>query len=158
MQEPIEKSASPDARPEWLKNYEVGKGEVEHGGQKFTYTIVKKELEPRLPGFVGFADHQKPDHLFISEEVPKPYREYILRHEIREYTEFRGRPDRCVESLRAELGEVPRELKPSYIPYRRSFFERLVTFYQEEEGAGRAAPAGLIKDITAGLAYLKSHS
>jgi len=158
MSEPTEKPAIPaDTRPEWLRNYEVGKGEVEYGGKKFVYTIVKRELEPRLPGFVGFANKELPDHLFISEEVPPRFRSYILRHEIREFTELRHRPNRCVEALKAELAEVPADLKPSYVPYRRNFFEKLTVFYKEEEAAGRAAPHTLVKNIASGLEYLRSY-
>lgn len=117
----------PDTRPNWIKNNEVGTGQVEYDSEKIPYTILKKDLEPRLPGFLGYLNGE---NLFISEEVPEAFRLPQLIHEIIEFTELKGQKGRCVEALKRELETVPEGIKKDYIRYRTDFFARLVEFYK----------------------------
>ncbi len=90
--------------PAWLKKYKVGSGRISYRGERFSYSILRKEFELRLPGFVGFPQ----GHLFISEEVPKDYRKSMLIHEWLEFTEFAGQKGRCVKALKCELDFAPK--------------------------------------------------
>lgn len=119
-----------DTRPDWIKNYEVGAGEFEYGGKKIPYTILKKELAPTLPGFLGYPNGE---HLFISEEVPEKFRNPQLTHEVIEFAELKGKKGRCVEALRRELLVVPEEIRQEYLEYRRNFFARLIEYYKESK-------------------------
>lgn len=119
-----------DARPDWIKTNEVGTGEIEYGGKKIPYTILKRELAPALPGFLGYPNGE---HLFISEEVPEKFRAPQLIHEIVEFTELKGQKGRCVEALKHELSVVPDEIRQEYLEYRRIFFARLVAYYKDSK-------------------------
>lgn len=116
-----------DPRPDWIKNNEVGSGFIEYQGERIPYTILKKEAEPRLPGFLGFPNGQ---NLFISEEVPEQFGYSQLIHEFIEFTELSGKEGRCLEALKRELKLVPEEIKREYLKYRRDFFANLVNYYK----------------------------
>lgn len=126
----MESKLTTDTRPNWIKNNEVGVGEIEYGGRKIPYTILKKESVPTLPGFLGYP---KAEYLFISEEVPEEFRVPQLIHEIIEFTELTGQKGRCVEALKRELSVIPEEIKQKYIEYRRDFFKRLIEYYKNFE-------------------------
>jgi len=126
----MERETNPDNRPDWIIANVVGVGEVEYKGQTIPYTILKKELAPKLPGFLGFP---KGENLFISEEVPEQFRLPQLVHEIIEFTELVGQKGRCLEALKRELSIVPEKIKQEYIEYRRDFFARLVEYYKESK-------------------------
>ena len=123
------KIISIDKRPEWIVVNEVGKGFINHSRRITFYSVLKKEVEPNLPGFLGYADGE---HLIISEEVPKEYRRPQLIHEI-ECARRKGQKGRCVEALKRELENVPFGIRPEYIKYRTNFFANLVAFYQDSE-------------------------
>jgi hypothetical protein len=118
----------------------MGWGEVEYNGNTHTYAILSRELEPSLPGFMGYNDKA---FLFISEDVPAHWRAYVLRHELREFTVLEDEPDRCVASLRVELKEVPVEERDSYIAWRREFFQELIAFYTERGTPDRTFMASI---------------
>jgi len=114
--------------PAWLKKYKVGSGSFFYNGERISYSILSKEFELRLPGFVGFPQ----GHLFISEEVPKDYRKSMLIHEWLEFTEFVGQKGRCVKALKCELDFAPKgDEHIRYLKYRKLFFERLIEFYRD---------------------------
>ena len=114
--------------PAWLKKYKVGSGRISYRGERFSYSILSKEFELRLPGFVGFPQ----GHLFISEEVPEDYRKPILIHEFVEFTEFAGQVDLCRRAVVRELFHAPKgEEYSRYLEYRKTFFERLIEFYRD---------------------------
>ncbi|NQV13433.1 MAG: hypothetical protein HQ530_03970 [Parcubacteria group bacterium] len=125
-----ESESGVDTRPKWITANEVGTGEIEYGGKMISYTVLKKEVAPDLPGFLGYPDGE---HLFISEEVPKEFRAPQLTHEIIEFTELEGQEGRCLEALKRELAMVPGDIEQRYIEYRRDFFARLVEYYKESE-------------------------
>ncbi len=114
--------------PAWLKKYKVGSGSFFYNGERISYSILSKEFELRLPGFVGFPQ----GHLFISEEVPKNYRKPMLIHEWVEFTKFTGQKGRCVKALTRELDFAPKGAeRMAYLKYRKLFFERLIGFYRD---------------------------
>ncbi len=104
---------------------ELVKSYIYKGG-KIPYTILKKEVAPTLPGFLGYPHGE---HLFISEEVPEAFRVPQLIHEIVEFTELQNQKGRCVEALQRELSVVPAEIKHAYLEYRRIFFANLIRYY-----------------------------
>jgi ubiquinone/menaquinone biosynthesis C-methylase UbiE len=118
-----------DLRPEWMKQNEVDKGEIILAGETYKYTVLKKELEPALAGFIG----QFEGHFFISEEVPNEYRELQLIHEIIEFTELTDQPGRCLQALKRELELIPDNIKSEYLKYRKDFFKRLITYHTERD-------------------------
>ncbi|MCF7834158.1 MAG: hypothetical protein K9L98_02255 [Candidatus Pacebacteria bacterium] len=120
-----------DLRPDWMKSNEVGKGILAYKGTNYEFTILKKTVAPKLPGFLGYLDKK---FLFISEEVPEKFRLPQLMHEIIEFIELSGLKDRCLGALERELSDfVPEDIKPEYIEYRRNFFKNLVSYYDTIE-------------------------
>ncbi|MEI8343481.1 MAG: hypothetical protein WCF93_00855 [Candidatus Moraniibacteriota bacterium] len=118
--------------PTWLKKYKVGSGSFFYNGERISYSIISKDFEPRLPGFIGFPEGQ----LFISEEVPENYRKPMLIHEWVEFTEFAGQKGRCVKALKRELDFAPKGAeRMAYLEYRKSFFEKLIEFYRNSDEA-----------------------
>lgn len=126
----MEREPIPDSRPDWIRENEVGSGEIEYEGKKIPYTILKKELEPRLPGFLGYPNGE---HLFISEEVPEQFRDPQLIHEIIEFTELKDQKGRCKDALKKELEVVPDEIRQEYLEYRKEFFALLVAYNENSE-------------------------
>lgn len=136
-----------DARPDWIKNNEKGRGNTVVDGEVYPFTVLDRELEPGLPGFVGFPGAE---HLLASEDIPPKYRQYILRHEVREYTQFKDQQGKCLTSLKRELEDIPENIRNEYIAYRREFFRKLVDFYQDSDDGG------FKREIQASSDYLQS--
>ena len=122
-----------DKRPKWALPYIKGYQYVEHGGLMFSYAILKKDLEPNLPGFLGFIDG---GFLFISENVPSQFRDPQLIHEILEFNKFKEQKGRCAMATKEELGyarfSMNHNLYLSYIRYRIVFFKRLIKYYKRQ--------------------------
>ena len=116
--------------PGWIINNKVGSGFVEYKGNKTPYSILRKELEPRLPGFLGYPDGL---YLFISEEVPEKFRYPQLIHEIIEFTELKEEKGRCLAALKEELKLISSEDTEEYLSYRKKFFENLVKYYENSD-------------------------
>lgn len=122
-----------ESRPGWIKsnetNRESPRGVLSVDGKAFPYTVCKREMQSSIQYFVGYPSQQ---HLFISDEVPKPDREYYLKHEIREFTdpELKDKEGRCFESLIRELEQVTDEIKASgYISRRTKMYEDLFLYF-----------------------------
>lgn len=94
-------------------------------GRQFPVRILKKELEPNLPGFVGLVN----GCLIISEEVPEEFHPFFFCHEILCNLDYKDQPGRCERALAKELALVPSELRQRYLAYRTAFFEKLVAYY-----------------------------
>lgn len=120
-----------NALPPWVNANEISREEIEYKGEKFPYSIFKKEAKLELPGFLGHVEGHR--HFFISEEVPENFKKYQLIHEVIEYTELNGKIGRCVEALNQEIALVPEDIKQEYLKYRRDFFARLVEYYKNYE-------------------------
>lgn len=94
-------------------------------GRVFPVRILRRELEPNLPGFVGLINGV----LIISEDVPEEYHPFFFCHEILCNLDYQGQPGRCVRAVVKELALVPVELKQQYLAYRTAFFERVTAYY-----------------------------
>lgn len=120
----------PDNRPDFIKNNEVGSNSFYYQNKKIKYSILKKELEKNLPGFLGYHE----GHLFISEEVPEKYRKPQLIHELIEFTKFKNKKGKCQTALAQELliakKEFSQEEYSEYVAYRTIFFLNLNKYYQ----------------------------
>jgi hypothetical protein len=136
----------PQKIPNWAKNFVVQVGKLAVDGEQYEYTILSREMEPKLPGFVGYPNGE---FLMISEEVPTRYHTYILKHEVREYVALRGVNGRCVTTLKQELLEVGAFERIEYIKYRIAFFERLVAYYQDSKDTE------FVNEIRNSLLYLR---
>ena len=149
--EPGASNIEADTRPDYIKNNEVGRGSFEFEGKKYDYTLIDRQIQPNLPGFLGFVDGK---YLFISDEVPEKFREPQLIHEVDEFTnpELVGKPGRCVESLKREFARIPDDMKEEYIEYRKNFFHKLREFQKNNEGVDE----GLKKEIITTDEYLQS--
>lgn len=116
--------------PEWAERFFIEWGSVEYDDVLWDYAVLKRDLKMDLVGFMGFI----PDipFLFISEDVPKKWRRYVLRHELREHLGLGHAQERCVVSLITELQEVPVSEIRDYTRWRINFFRRLIEFYTKE--------------------------
>lgn len=126
-----------DTRPGWLKNVQAEgtqPGVLDVDGKPYQFTLVRPGLAP-LPYAVGFPDESA---LFISVDVPKERRPFIMSHEVREKTRFSDLPEeeRCKASLSAELEDAKSSLGDGYSQYlsdRTAFFNALVSLYKQPE-------------------------
>lgn len=142
--------------PSWMVEFIVGVMLVEYGPSKprarvFPCLILKKELESKLPGFVGYNEEE--ELLFISEEVPERFRLPILHHELAEAHEFAGQEGRCLKAFESELFYAG-HMGYDYFPYRKQFFTRLVAFYS---GSEQHPNQEFIKEITATRDHLQKN-
>ncbi len=121
-----------DKRPKWALSYIKGYQYVEHDGLMFSYAILKKDLEPNLPGFLGFYE----GFLFISEDVPYQFRAPQLLHEIWEFTRYAKIKGSCAKATKQELEYAKNNMKQylylSYLRYRIVFFKRLIKYYKRQ--------------------------
>ncbi len=132
--------------PGWITRHLIGTNKVEVLGVRYRYFILSRELEPKLPGFVGYAGKK---FLIISEDVPPAYRQWVLTHEILEFAVLPREDGVCLRALEAELRLVPASLQPEYTHYRRDFFERLSVFLRD-------SPDEFLKaEVARSLEYLR---
>ncbi len=122
--------------------------EILYLGQKIEYSVVSRDLQPSLPGFLGFFEGM----LFISEDVPMRWRAPQVIHEYVEYTHFTNVKGRCVAATKAELAFVasylPEELQ-QYIRMRIDLFKNLITLYESAGGVST-------EELRGSLAYLET--
>lgn len=137
--------------PEAITKIAKSDGALEFRDGKVSYAILKREANPKLPGFSGCWEIGEEKHFFISEDIPERFRELILLHEMQEFIVLKKAPGSCLRSLLYELAFVHGDLYEEYILYRRNFFRRLVPFcvdsgqYSEQH----------IKNVREGLEYLE---
>lgn len=136
--------------PDWAREVVVGEGTVEVDETFYQYHLLHRDLQPTLPGFVGFS---RGEFLFASDEIPEDYLPHILRHEVREFKTMAGISGRCLAILKRELGELPEPIRAEYLKYRLGFFRKLVEFYSRMNGA---TIDDLKREITASLGHLES--
>lgn len=115
--------------PKVIASRMVGEEKIVFRGIAYPYAILDRELNPDLPGFLGCLPYGDKQFFFLSEDVPKEFREFQLVHEIMEFTEFgRDVPGSCLKALMHELALVPEYMLKNYLPYRRDFFRSLVRY------------------------------
>lgn len=149
-----------DRRPDWLLNIQTKNnpmGSLVVDGKSYKYTVVKAGLSGILPYIVGYPND---DSIFISEDAPEDYRDYILTHEIREKTKFSSLPatDRCRAALIEELNDVKTNLPDRYAGYlvsRGAFFDALVILYEDPQQRAAVTPE-FIQAISTSRDYLRS--
>ncbi len=90
---------------------------------------------------------------FISLEIPKEYRPHIVRHELYEFEKLEDSPNRCLQALMFELGEVPKKETSNYIQFRARTFKNLIFFLKTRE---QLSP--MIHKLNKSLRYLESIS
>jgi hypothetical protein len=93
-------------KPAFIANNIVSTEELEYKNKKVPYFVLKKEVVPELPGFLGFHD----GHLFISEEVLDEFQAPQLIHEYIEFVELKDEEDRCLKASEREITYVPEEI------------------------------------------------
>ena len=117
-------------------------------GEKIQYRVVSRDLQTKLPGFLGYYEGM----LFISEDVPERWRVPQVIHEYVEYVHFTDVTGRCVEATKFELAfvasQLPGELQ-QYIQMRIDLFKNLITLYESTGG-------GSTEEFRGSLAYLES--
>lgn len=138
--------------PEAFKKKFKGMGEVIFGDVSYPYAIIDPSLEKRLPNFVGF--NLATNFLFISEDVPETYREFILGHEIDEFTNRPEVEGRCSLSVAAELARVPSAVMAGYVPFRTQMFQDLISYYEAHNQDGSAN--AMLHELQMSLSLLTS--
>ena len=134
--------------PSWAKDFLIKTSTLRVDGVLYEYAILRREMEPNIPGFVGFPEGK---YLIISEDVPVLYRRHYLSHEIRELVQMAGRPGRCLTALKRELDEIPTGIRDAYISYRLEFYNALLRYYQEHLVGNEE----LVKELTASYEHLR---
>ncbi len=114
--------------PEAIVKVAKSDGAIEFRDGEVPYAILKREANPKLPGFAGCWEVGEEKYFFISEDVPERFRVSILLHEMQEFIVHKKVPGSCLKSLLYEFAFVPGDLYKEYVRYRRNFFRRLVPF------------------------------
>lgn len=113
----------------WLLPHLIRMENVRINGRQYRYAVVSAGFNPELIGFIGSYQDQKDGktiQFFVSEEVPRYFRRYLIIHEVR--CTGSKRKNACLNALVYELRQVPAKLRDRYITYCRRFFQRLETF------------------------------
>lgn len=136
-----------DSRPEWLianQAEHMPVGMISVNGRAIPYTVIKHGVvQPELPYAVGF---DRPDELFISEDVPPEDRAPILRHAVREKTTFSASPeeDRATNALVLEFQEVEgsrnRRDYEQYVQRRANYLTAKRKYYEDPNRAADVSP------------------
>lgn len=100
----------------------VKTGTYDHGRLPITYRVISKDYAPSYPFFAGCQE----DMLFVSEEVPEQWRDYVLFHEATCMIDRRHQPGGCVRTTREEIELVPQADRLAYIEMRCQFYEALL--------------------------------
>lgn len=124
----------------------VDEGIARVQGRDYPYYVVRRELEPRLPNFVGVIDGT----LFISEETPPEFREYVIAHEVYCTVILADQPGRCRAAVEREMAMVPDDQRVAYVAFRVAFFIALIEYSQA------SGDADFLQEIQASLDYLRS--
>lgn len=135
--------------PRWAVHFVLDSAVVDVDGIAYSYCVVSNTLF-HVKNFLGFPEAK---FLFISEDVPEEFREYMLRHEVREFTQRAGQEDRCLATLKQELQEIPAEIRQRYIEMRLKLFQDLVAHYATEQDE---ALADIKRQLSASLAHLET--
>lgn len=125
-----------ETKPKTLDDFFPNHKPIETGvttldGKEFKYRVYDKNLNSKLSNFVGFVAGE----LFISEEVPEKYRNYFFLHEINCVPNIGKKNHHCVSALQYELSHVPKPDQVDYINFRKSFFEGLIHYHENESKA-----------------------
>jgi len=104
------------------------KGFVEFDGPR-EYDVVDRSLSPSPKFFISY-NLGRP---FISDEVPKEYRGFMVFHELTEFEKLRDSNDKCLNSLKSELEKVPEDKRKDYVTFRYGTFQNLIAFLEKYE-------------------------
>lgn len=126
----------PHQWPEWLRAHYTGRtGRVYVLGRPFSYLIISHDLNPAPKWFAGYNPQLAP--AFISDQVPRPFRPYMIAHEIFEFWMLADQPNCCRRALEFELSRVPPSKFLDYLRFRVQTFEALLAFMKDpEHGTG----------------------
>jgi|SRR3989344_5142811 len=123
----------------------VEMGAFDIDGRLCEYVVVSKELHPNVPNFVGILGENE---FFISEEVLRRHRYYMIAHEA--YClkgKAMGHEGYCLAAIEFELRFVEEGDRAEYLAIRRKFFNDLIEVSKDGDPA-------FLREITASRDYL----
>lgn len=122
--------------PEWMRAHYTGRtGRVYVLGRPFPFVVISHDLNPAPNFFAGYNPELAP--AFISDQVPRPYRPFMIAHEIYEQWMLADQPNRCRRALEFELSRVPPKKFMDYLRFRVQTFDALLAFMKDpEHGTG----------------------
>lgn len=146
-----------DSRPKWLQAMSIAQDRVHVDGTEYTYTIVAMPPEITLIYIIGGRAQE--GTLFISENVPALWREFILRYEIRQSLSQYPERIKYLLCLAQEIEEVRMRLEHSdysrYVQNRLQFFASLSMFYKQDPKQLAARKEGFLEGIRAAMVHLE---
>ena len=110
---------------------------IEFQGNQRNYAVVDRDIGATAPKYFMSYNGGNP---FISDEVPKEYREPMVFHELTEFELLKCTESKCLKSLKAELERVPEDMMQSYIIFRTEVFESLIGFLEQHEPSSTFIP------------------
>lgn len=120
-----------------LERNKVSMGTVAFHDTDISYYVTAKDMPMRehqinFEAHLGYWGHGL---LFISEAVPKHFRQYLLWQKLREQLDFGGvmKQDESLLVAKEELMRVPTDLTHSYILFRTEQLRRLLELYGQED-------------------------
>ena len=126
-----------------VEEHTIEIGSVNIGQSYFQSRVVRRELEPRLPCFVGTVDRI----VFVSEEVPVTWRQYVLEHEAMCNFVRGNEVGGCRKTTVEEVASVPSPERSEYVYMRIRFYNALLTLQSDHP---------LRSEIEPSLEYLRS--
>lgn len=125
--------------PEQLRVHWTGRiGRVTVLGRQFPFLIISHDLHPAPKWFVGYKPAMSP--AFISDQVPRSYRPFMIAHEIFEVWMLADQPNRCRRALEFELSRVPPSKFLDYLRFRVQTWDALMAFVTDPEHGQGYAP------------------
>lgn len=107
----------------------LAKETVSYNGKEREYNVADRNLPGAPRWFISYQASQ-PIPVFISDEVPKPFRGFMVIHEIAEFEDLKGQQDPCRKALEIELSHVfPQDLR-DYAAFRKTVFEELIGYHK----------------------------
>ena len=127
--------------------YSKGKESLFFQGKNREFHVMDKNL-PRSPSYFVAYNQGNP---FISDEVPKNFRNPMIFHELYEFESLQEvKTSRCLKTLQIELRSVDSSLMEDYIPFRRLTFRELINFHIKHNSDEK-----IISELRESFEYLK---
>lgn len=138
------------------KDMVVGSGIVVVDNIEYPYLVISTAFARHLPFFAGAPNKES---LFISEEVPVKFRNFVLTHEVMcqlvAPKDNQG-PHTCRSATERELAMVSKDEMGAYVLMRLVFYNRLIDTCCASDATGGPNNAPLVAKLRASKALLET--
>ena len=137
----------PESFSERRQRLTIERNLVTINGDECWCDIIRPEMEPTIPNFVGLIDLDKKE-FFISENVPRKFRRPMIAHELHCLSHMRqGHAGHCISAVEVELGYVMPSDRTEYLTLRRKLFDDLIVFHEARGNSKLVAELAASRDF-----------